>query len=306
MFPATFRRLQVFLAVAEAGSFVGGAERLGISRPSVSQHMRSLERDVGVSLFTRRRGASSGLTDRGKRLYESGTDLLERAERLSSELAGERKASINQQKRRPIRLAAHRFILNEVLKTPLANFAREHPEVELLLEAGSYNEVISTLRDGTTDIGFFIAAGEQIEVPTEKVGVEPVGFYVAPSHPLAHRTRIEVAELSQYPFVTARKDSRSGAMWDRLLAPLGLTDFPITCRTTEGDVSREFALAGLAISICFSRSVASDVAARRLVQLPLPITPLEIELHQAFSPWRRTDRMTRQLAQYLQRKHAFR
>jgi len=64
MFPATFRRLQVFLAVAEAGSFVGGAKKLGISRPSVSQHMQALERDVGFALFSRHRGASSGLTAR--------------------------------------------------------------------------------------------------------------------------------------------------------------------------------------------------------------------------------------------------
>ena len=64
MFPATFRRLQVFLAVAEAGSFIGGAKKLGISRPSVSQHMQALERDVGFALFSRHRGASSGLTAR--------------------------------------------------------------------------------------------------------------------------------------------------------------------------------------------------------------------------------------------------
>jgi LysR family transcriptional regulator, low CO2-responsive transcriptional regulator len=304
MFPATFRRLQVFLAVAEAGSFVGGAQKLGISRPSVSQHMRALERDVGFALFNRHRGASSGLTARGRRLYETGVDILERAEQLSQELSGDFSPT-QLRRRRQLRVAAHRFILNEVLKTPFADFAREHPDIELLLEAGSYGEVINALRDGTIDLGFFIAAGEKIEVPTEIVGSQPVGFYVAPSHALAQRTRIEAGELSRYPFVSARKDSRSGLMLERMLTPLGVVDFPIFCRTTEDDISREFAIAGLAIAICFARSVAADVSAGRLVELPFPKPRLEIELHQAFNPWRRTDRATRQLAMYLKRNRAF-
>jgi hypothetical protein len=47
------------------------------------------------------------------------------------------------------------------------------------------------------------------------------------------------------------------------------------------------------------------VAARRLVQVRFPPQRLEIEIHQAYSPWRRTDRATRQLAMYLKRKRVF-
>lgn len=305
MFPATFRRLQVFLAVAEAGSFVDGAKKLGISRPSVSQHVRSLERDVGYALFSRRRGASPGLTAQGRRLYETGTDILDRAEQLSQELTGGSSQSIRHLKPRQLRVAAHRFILNEVLKTPLAEFAADHPDIELILEVGSYSEVVNGLREGTTDIGFFVAAGEKIDVATEIVGAEPIGLYVAPTHPLAKRDRVDTAELSRFTFVSARKDSRSGLMLERMLTPFGLVDFSVICRTTEDDISREFALKGLAIAILFSRSVADDVAARRLVKLPFPPQPMEIELHQAFSPWRRTDRATRQLAMNLRKNRAF-
>jgi len=59
MFPSTFRGLEVFVAVVEAGSFVAGAEALGISHPSISNHIKSLERHVGCELFTRRRGSVS-------------------------------------------------------------------------------------------------------------------------------------------------------------------------------------------------------------------------------------------------------
>ncbi|HVG51755.1 MAG TPA: LysR family transcriptional regulator [Xanthobacteraceae bacterium] len=303
MFPATFRRLQVFLAVAEAGSFVSGAEKLGISRPSVSEHIHALERDVGFALFKRRRGTHSGLTAEGRRLYETGVDILERAEQFAQELTG--KLGQQPKRRRLLRVAAHRFLLNELLTEPLAEFARDHGDIELQLETGSYNEVIDNLRGGTVDIGFFIAAGEKIEIATEIVGTEPIGLYVSQSHPLAQRNRVTVEEISRYPFVAAPKGSRSNLMLERVLTQSGIVGFPVVCRTSEDVIARQFAIDGLAVASFFSRTIADDVAAQRLVRLPSPAPSIEIEIHRAFSPWRRTDRAARQLAAYLKRKRAF-
>lgn len=54
MFPATFRRLEVFIAVVEAGGFIAGANRLGISHPSISNHIKALEKQVGCRLSATR------------------------------------------------------------------------------------------------------------------------------------------------------------------------------------------------------------------------------------------------------------
>jgi DNA-binding transcriptional LysR family regulator len=47
------RDLQVFLAVVRAGSFGGGGAELGLSQPTVSERITRLERQIGVTLFTR-------------------------------------------------------------------------------------------------------------------------------------------------------------------------------------------------------------------------------------------------------------
>jgi molybdenum-dependent DNA-binding transcriptional regulator ModE len=47
----TFRKLEVFVAVAEDGNFRKAAERLGISQPSVSSQIKSMERYLGYQLF---------------------------------------------------------------------------------------------------------------------------------------------------------------------------------------------------------------------------------------------------------------
>lgn len=50
----TLRRLEVFVAVTDTGSFSRAANRLNIAQPSVSAHIRGLEREVGGPVFTRR------------------------------------------------------------------------------------------------------------------------------------------------------------------------------------------------------------------------------------------------------------
>jgi molybdate transport repressor ModE-like protein len=47
------RRLQVFVMVAETGSFAAAARQLGISQPSVSGHIQNLERELPAPLFVR-------------------------------------------------------------------------------------------------------------------------------------------------------------------------------------------------------------------------------------------------------------
>jgi molybdenum-dependent DNA-binding transcriptional regulator ModE len=90
MFPSTFRRLEVFIAVVEAGGFIAGADRLGISHPSVSNHVKALERQVGCKLFARRKGIGANLTEQGRRLYERPTRLLQEASLLTRDLAPNR------------------------------------------------------------------------------------------------------------------------------------------------------------------------------------------------------------------------
>lgn len=70
--------LQVFVAVADAGSFAAGGRAVGLSAPSVTRGINALEARLGVRLFTR--------TTRRVRLTEIGGRYLEDARRILQEL----------------------------------------------------------------------------------------------------------------------------------------------------------------------------------------------------------------------------
>src|SRR5829696_6867421 len=71
-------QLRYFLAVAETGNFTRAAERSNVTRPSLSQQILNLEREVGHKLF-HRLGRKAVLT-------EAGTAFLERARRILFEV----------------------------------------------------------------------------------------------------------------------------------------------------------------------------------------------------------------------------
>jgi DNA-binding transcriptional LysR family regulator len=120
-----FAQLTAFVAVAEHNSFTRAATHLGISTPSLSQTIRSLEEQFGVRLLDR--------TTRSVALTEAGEQLLAH---LTPVLEGVQKAldAVNTYRDKPagkLRLTVHPFAAATVLAPIVARFAAEYPEISL-------------------------------------------------------------------------------------------------------------------------------------------------------------------------------
>src|SRR5688500_8089189 len=78
------QQLTSFVAVANAGSFVGAADVLGLSKAAVSRHVGDLEGRLGVRLLHRTTRRLS-LTDEGQRFHARASELLAHAGELEAE-----------------------------------------------------------------------------------------------------------------------------------------------------------------------------------------------------------------------------
>lgn len=79
------RLLRVFIAVAETGNMTDAAKRLGLTQPAVSQNLRQLEAELGVTLLVRERRPLQ-LTAAGMALQHQATGLLEEVAQLPGRL----------------------------------------------------------------------------------------------------------------------------------------------------------------------------------------------------------------------------
>ncbi|HJW07828.1 MAG TPA: LysR family transcriptional regulator, partial [Rhodanobacter sp.] len=81
-----FQEMVSFVAVVEAGSFVGAADATGLSKAAVSRHVAELEQRLGARLLQRTTRRLS-LTDDGQLFYARAKDLLAAVDEAESEIS---------------------------------------------------------------------------------------------------------------------------------------------------------------------------------------------------------------------------
>ena len=143
-----YYHLRTFVAVAEEEHLTRAAERLNASLPAVSAHIRGLEEELGVVLFSRT-PKGMRLTDEGRALLVearqalAGVDaVLARAGELRREVTGVARIGLNNE--------AHRMRIPDFL----AVMTRRHPRVELHLLDSSSPRILEHVRTGNLELGF--------------------------------------------------------------------------------------------------------------------------------------------------------
>ena len=299
MVPLTFRRLEVFIEVVDAGSFVAAADKLNISHPSVSNHVRALEDQLRCELFLRRRGTVSTLTEQGRRLYERGQELLHQAELLAQDLSLNRKRVT----KRPLIISSQRSIATSWLCRPLAVFARDRPDVEFLVEVGRYEVVIADIIEDRADMGFLLSYNPIVDLNSEKIGNETFSFFSSPSHPLASKQSITADELSQYPFISTKRDSRFGQMTVNMMADAGVSKYKVSHQIQEGTIVQELVQMGLGVFCGLDKIAAGQVLSGSLVRLPVAIPTMSMDVYYAYSTHRKQSAMSSQFLEFLRKYH---
>jgi DNA-binding transcriptional LysR family regulator len=198
-----FRHLRAFITVAEEASVTRAAERLHISQPPLSRHIKQLEDELGITLFIRHR--------QGVTLTNAGQHLLEKARALAS-AASDFYESANQATRHganKVRLGIGWGLwdtVNRIRVTSAAQFGNLTIEATDVMCAEQYN---NQLRDGSLDVVFgrpYFDAEITDSVPLYH---ERMLAVLSEDSPLAARKTLGVRDLASEPLL----------LYDRHLSP---------------------------------------------------------------------------------------
>ncbi|MEV0384299.1 LysR family transcriptional regulator [Nonomuraea sp. NPDC050643] len=146
------RQLEYFLAVVDHGGFNKGAKALFMAQPSLSQAIRTLEKDLGSRLF-HRIGRRVVLTDAGQA-------LIEPARQVVRSLAAARAsvASVQGMMRGSVAIASMPSPAVEPLSTMIGRFSERRPGVEVVIkDAPVPQTVIDFVRTGVAELGLLSA-----------------------------------------------------------------------------------------------------------------------------------------------------
>jgi len=135
---------QTFIAVVEAGSFSEAGRRLGLSQPTVSEHVKKLEAFAGQRLILRDTH-SNLLTDDGQAMLEFARSILDANARARRHFA-------KSVKRRHFRIGACEDLTTGWLQDAMRSFIKVHPDVDLEFTVALSRKLTELFDDGALDM----------------------------------------------------------------------------------------------------------------------------------------------------------
>jgi DNA-binding transcriptional LysR family regulator len=211
-------KLSVFIHAAERLSFSQAAKELHVTQPTVSYHIKSLERDLNRKLFDR--------TDSSLHLTEAGRLLLPWARKLireSYELQ-EMIASIHERIAGTLRIACSTTTGKYILPQFAARFHELHPGVKISILSCTSEKVIPQIMEEDANLGVvsYDACGGPLEC--QEFFVDHVILIAPNGNPWISGEEIDPSELIEIPFIIREPTSGTRKV---MLAELGKHDISL-------------------------------------------------------------------------------
>jgi DNA-binding transcriptional LysR family regulator len=254
-------RLSIFMTVVETGGFSAAAQKLYMSQPSVSNHVRNLEQSLQTTLIDRS-GPRIRLTAEGEVLVEYARRvflLTEEAVAAIREVSGVQTGRLE--------VGGTTTVGTYLLPHLLARFRERHHNIECDIVVGNNGQIVKRLLDG--ELGLAIVAGQPgaPQLKTETVLDERLLLVAAPGHRLAKAAAgITPADLSGERFLLREPGSQTRDLQEAALIGWDLDDMAKADMWGPETIKQSVA-AGLGISLISEHAIDAEVRDGRLAVL---------------------------------------
>jgi len=259
-------QLSIFLAVAETGSFSMAAERLNLTQPAVSLQIKTLERQLGLTLFDRQAPKLS-LSEAGEALLPLARALVRMAEQVEQEMCSFRGIVTGR-----LIIACSTAPGEYLLPRLIARYREKYPAVRVILEMTDSATVIRRLRDEQVDIGCVGWFPKEKWLEGRKFIEDELVLVVPRSHPWASRTTVNPEELKNVPFILREEGSGTRRAVVEGLTPLGITldELNVVLEVGSTPGAAQAVAAGLGVSIISRLAVLPFRDQLQIVPLDAP------------------------------------
>jgi DNA-binding transcriptional LysR family regulator len=258
------QQLRYFVAVAEMRHFTQAADELGVSQPTLSKQIHTLETSLGAPLFERIRG--------GVTLTVAGETLLPLAQRMiaDADAARDAVADIVGLRRGEIRLGATPSLCSSLVPAVLRAYRANHPGIRLHVTEGSSQDMIADLLAHTLDLALIVQPEHGVDEALETAELlreSLVVASVATGPPPTVARQLDLIELRHTPMVMFRDGYDIRDVTLQACERAGFTP-KFAVEGGEMDAVLAFVEAGLGVAL-----VPSMVLANRPLLRATPLAP---------------------------------
>jgi DNA-binding transcriptional LysR family regulator len=258
-------QLKVFCNVVDSQSFSKAGQRIHLSQPTVSSHIRDLEDYFGCRLIDRLARAAVP-TKAGELLYEYARRLLtlrDETETAIAEFQGKIKGCLH--------IGGSTIPGGYILPAIIGDFKKKYPDVSLVLRIGDTSQIIQEIITGNIEIGIVGAKSTDPNIIQQRLFEDELFVTVPTSHRWAKRQQIEPEKLTREPFIVREAGSGTRKSIQISLAKIdkSLNDFNIVAEMGSNQAMINGVKHDLGVSILSGIAVAAEVAQQRIQVLTI-------------------------------------
>ncbi|MFK0096379.1 LysR family transcriptional regulator [Pseudomonas sp. NPDC090592] len=287
-----YEDMRIFAQVMEAGSFTAAADRLGMSKQSVSRRLMQLEERLGVRLLnrsTRRLDA----TPLGQHYYQSALRLLGEVQQVEHDISGQAQAL-----RGTLRLSAPLSFAMSHLGCLLTEFLQLHPQVDV--EVDLSDRAVDLIGEGY-DLALRIGALEDSSLIARRIASVERVYCASAAYLQARGTPVQPDELAGHdclPYGHSRQ-----VQWQfRQGGKAQAIQVAGRMRANNGELLRDAAIAGMGVTYLPTFIVGQALADGRLVTVLQDWTPPALQLSAVYPQHRQVSRPVQGFVEFLRER----
>lgn len=235
----TLLAYQIFQTVVEQGSFQHAAEVLNLTPSAISHAISTVEKELGFPLFNRHKNGVT-LTSYGKNLQPYILTVLNSDAKLQQailEFSGLTHGSV--------KIGTFSSVCNRFIPDLVTGFSNLHPNIEIELYQGTYDDVYNWIKTGVVDFGF-LSESSCKDIPITPLYDDELVCIVPKSFRPKHRGYVELSELTEQNFISQLKSTNTDI---QNLSQKYQLQIHSSCHAADDLSSLAMAAAGLGICI---------------------------------------------------------
>ncbi|RXZ47050.1 LysR family transcriptional regulator [Agromyces binzhouensis] len=256
------RQMEYLVTLADEQQFTRAAAICGVSQSGLSAAIRSLEDELGTTLFDR--------TTRRVEPTDAGRALLPHARMMLAQAGAARDAVLRaaHELSGSLRIGAEQCLGFVDVGALLERIRRRYPLVDLDFTQAGSRDLVARVRDGDVDLAFVAGTDVPGRMPRTELGRRPLVLLVPPSHPLAGAGVVDWHDLRDLDFVDFHESWAVRALNDAACAEHG-TARRIRCTVDDVHTLLDLVHRELGVALV-PQHISAKPQAAGLVPLALP------------------------------------
>ncbi|CAG9621640.1 LysR family transcriptional regulator [Sutcliffiella rhizosphaerae] len=252
--------LRTFVTAAEHSNFRKASELLFLSQPTITVHIKQLEKEIGAQLFERE-GRNVVLTEAGKRYAKHANELLNKFEEGVNEIH-----SIQQGFNTKLIIGISPLIGDTVLPFVLKQFLKKHTNFEITVKIIESNIIEKAVMNEEVDIGLSCLDKRDSSIFSHKVASDSLAL-VVPHDGYDSERGAPIDEEGIFLNYTLLTHNHP-AYWNDLCQQIK-AKYPTTkmMKVSQTHITKRFIIEGLGVSILPMSTVRRELMEGRLLEV---------------------------------------